>query len=77
MRERKSLKKEGKEEKTHRAKWNSRSYIGWAENRHSGCIVHPPIRAANTEITEKYKKIRAENVSRETFFHTKKTIQQA
>ena len=37
----------------------------------------PPNRAANTEITEKRKKIKAENVSRETFFHTKKTIQQA
>ena len=29
--------------------------------------MYPPVRAQNTEITEKLKKIRAENVSRETF----------
>ena len=50
-----------------RANSNPRIYIGWAENRYFGCILYPPVRAQNTEITEKKKKIGAKNVSRETF----------
>ena len=45
------------ESKMHRAKWNPRSYIGWAEKRKFLCIVHPTIRAINTKNMEKAKKL--------------------